>query len=82
MNDEELTALMLEVLKPRLDAAGLNAADLDHTTNLVELGIVDSLGFLELASEVENRSGRTLDLGDADPDEFTTVAGFVKSLKA
>ena len=81
MTDDEVRDLILEVLAPKLAAMGTRADMLDGDTSLVELGLVDSLGFLELALEVENRSGRTLDLADADPDEFTTVAGFLRALR-
>ena len=52
-------------------------AAVDDSCNLVESGLVDSLGFLELVAAVETKFGVKFDFSAADPAEFTTLGGFV-----
>ena len=44
-------------------------------TNLMESGLLDSIGFIELIVFVERRTGCNIDLTDVDPGDFTTVNG-------
>ena len=46
--------------------------------NLVETGLFDSLGFVELIATVEEEFGVEVDFGEMDPDTFTTLGGIVR----
>jgi acyl carrier protein len=52
-------------------------AAIEDSCNLVDAGLVDSIGFLELVSAVEAKFGVRFDFSAADPAEFTTLGGFV-----
>ena len=81
MDDAELRTLTFSLLAPKLEAAGISAVEVEESTSLVDLGILDSMGFLELISQLEIQSGRTIDFDDVDPEEFTTVAGILRLMK-
>lgn len=42
-------------------------------TNLMESGLLDSTGFVELILFVESQTRSPIDLNDVDPDEFAVV---------
>ena len=47
--------------------------------NLLESGLFDSLGFVELIAAVEGEFDIEIDFGEGDPEAFTTIAGLVKT---
>ena len=51
------------------------AEEITGDTNLLESGLLDSLGFVELILFIENQSGWQVDLTDVDPAEFSVVKG-------
>ena len=81
MEDSEVRALFLELLKPQLEAAGVNTDDLVDSSNLVELGVLDSFDFLKLSGDMQDKTGRTMDFTLVDVEDFTTVGGFLKTLR-
>ena len=46
--------------------------------NLVETGLFDSLGFVELIAAVEEEFGVEVDFGVVDPETFTTLGGIIQ----
>jgi acyl carrier protein len=54
---------------------GNGQVELTGHTNLMESGLLDSIGFVELIVFMESQTGSTIDLIDVDPSEFTTVNG-------
>jgi acyl carrier protein len=48
---------------------------LDPSTDLIASGILDSVGFLDLLSFLEELTGCEVDLSDIDPTDFTTAGG-------
>lgn len=69
----------LNDLAERLGAADLQLAD---DTRLLDTGVVDSVGFIELVIAAEDHFGITLDLARHDPAEFTTLGGLVRAVVA
>ena len=43
--------------------------------DLLEAGVLDSLGFVELIAFIEEATGLQLDLLDIEPEEFATIQG-------
>ena len=76
--DKQAYALIIELLSPALQRAQLTADDLDEAFNVIDAGLLDSIGFLELLAKLEHRRGVPLDLYDADPDRLTTLGGLVE----
>jgi acyl carrier protein len=54
---------------------GNGQVELTGHTNLMESGLLDSIGFVELIVFMESQTGSNIDLTDVDPSEFTTVKG-------
>lgn len=48
--------------------------------NLPESGLLDSYGFIQLLTDVEEAFGVEVDFGELDPQEFTTLGGLVRCL--
>ncbi len=81
MNEQEIREVIFDILNRRMASSEMTAETLNEQTSLIDLGIIDSFGFLELTSELEEKTGILMDFSDADPDEFTSVSGLLKLLK-
>lgn len=79
-DDRHPRTIILELLSPALSRASIPPHRVDDSLNVIDSGLVDSLGFLDLIAQIEQRSGVELDLFDADPDILTTVGGLVTTL--
>ena len=69
----------LNELSERLGVSGLQFND---DTRLLDTGVVDSVGFIELVLATEEQFGISMDLDRHDPAEFTTLGGFVRAIVA
>ena len=77
-NSAELKADALEWLREELDdAEGL----LRTETNLIEEGIIDSVGLIELVEFIEERSGLQIDLEEVAEDQLSSIDGLCEHLK-
>jgi acyl carrier protein len=47
-------------------------------TDLLSSGLLDSFGFVDLILYIESLDGCRVDLGDADPSEFTVIKGLCR----
>jgi acyl carrier protein len=54
-------------------APDIDASELDPDFDLLENGIIDSLGLLTVLAWAEDRFGVTIDVGDIGEDDFRTV---------
>ena len=75
---KEMRTLVMSSLKPKLDLLGFDLAEIDDETNLTGSGIIDSMGFVILIGEIENEFDYEIDLGEYEPEEFTTLGGLLK----
>jgi acyl carrier protein len=50
--------------------------------NLVDDGYLDSLDFINLIGAIEIEFSVEIDLGDYDPEVFTTLSGLVEAVEA
>lgn len=69
---EQVKALMLSIVRQQ-GAFILDGDHVEDDLNLFAAGLVDSLGFVELIGELEQRLGIEIDLGELDPAHFGTV---------
>lgn len=74
---EAIRALLLSAAAEGLALVGLAPADVPDDFDLREAGVVDSLGFLELVTTLEDRLGVELDFEQLDPELLTTVGPLV-----
>ena len=51
---------------------------LDPEASLIEEGVLDSVGFVNLVLELESLMGSSVGLGDIDPHEHTSINGLAR----
>jgi len=70
-----LVDLIIKWVRKNAQTNGNGQVGLTVDTNLMESGLLDSIGFVELIVFMEGQTGCNIDLTDVDPSEFTTVDG-------
>jgi acetyltransferase-like isoleucine patch superfamily enzyme/acyl carrier protein len=71
--DQAVRAAILGHVTGALEGHGFDPHEIDDDFNLLESGVVDSFGVLELITAMEERFGLSLDLEDVEPVNLTTV---------
>lgn len=71
--DEAVRAAILAHVAAALEGRGLDLLEIGDDFNLLESGVVDSFGVLELISAMEERFALSLDLEDVEPVNLTTL---------
>lgn len=66
---------IIELLQPGLARLDLSADALDGARSLLEQGVVDSFGFLQLVMTLEEKRGQSIDFSGSSPEVFTTLDG-------
>lgn len=74
----EISAFVIEHLTGVARDKGLAMPQVNEASNLLELGLLDSLGFIGLLLALETRFATSLDLAGGDPARFTTLQGLVE----
>lgn len=78
MDRSAIHGLIVEKLGKRPERMGLSAAEITSDLDLVRSGVLDSLGFVDLITELETAVGRQVELEKAfDRPGATTVGGVV-----
>lgn len=72
--------LIEERLALRLQRLGLERSDLTNDLDLVRSGLLDSLGFVDLIADLEQHTGRQVDLERALEEHGATRLGSVIKL--
>ena len=76
MAETSVRSAIAERLTQRLARLGLAPADLTDELDLVRSGVLDSLAFVDLIADLENVTGKQVDLERAlDRKNVTTVRG-------
>jgi acyl carrier protein len=78
----DITQVILSCLEPSIRMSGLSAAGFDEETDLRKVGLVDSLGFIRLLSELERRMGRAVDISAIDPERLTHLGTLARHIAA
>ena len=66
-------ALILECLAHSESPFRLEVAAVPDSFDLRAEGVIDSLGFVRLLTELEARLGFAIDLADLEPEQLTTI---------
>ena len=77
---ESVKSLIASLLEPRLLARGITMTNLPDDLDLRDEGIIDSLGFVRLITDLEARLGRRIDLIDLDPEYLTNVGALARHI--
>lgn len=70
---DTVRALILRECEEALAGFGMQAGEVPDDLDLREFGLIDSLGFLELVTALEDELGIALDLGDLPPEHLTVL---------
>lgn len=74
---EEIKQFILAELARAAADKGLAPPAVAEDADLLELGLLDSLGFIALLAAIEAHFGLTLDLASRDPSQYTSLGGLV-----
>ncbi|MBV8900552.1 MAG: acyl carrier protein [Verrucomicrobia bacterium] len=74
----EIVDLAVRWVKQNMQTSGNRHVELTGDTDLMESGLLDSVGFVELIVFIESQTGCNIDLTDVDPSEFTTMDGLCR----
>ena len=77
---ERVKSMIASILEARLLEQGIAPRELSDDLDLRLQGIIDSLGFIQLITELETRLGRSIELVDLSPDELTQVGALARYL--
>jgi acyl carrier protein len=69
----EVRGLILDACGPALADFGISAADAPGDLDLRGSGMIDSLGFVEVIVELEEKLDIEIDLEDLDPEQITVL---------
>jgi acyl carrier protein len=75
-------ARILEVCGPALAVCGVDVAAPPADLDLRACGAIDSLGFIELVTELEEVFGVELELEDIDPEQLTMLEPLAAAVAA
>lgn len=78
LSESELINLVMQWVRENKLKNGSANVVITPDTNLLERGVLDSLGFVELILFLESQSGRQVNLFDVDPAEFTQIKGLCR----
>ena len=82
LREEELVSQVVEWVESRNHNAGETNGRIESGTDLLAEGILDSVGFVELLTFIEEQTGRQMDLADLDPEEFAKIGGLCRHAMA
>jgi len=80
MTANELKKYLVEQIISKAAELDQRIDEVSDDFDLTGSGIFDSMDFMNLLVKIENKFAIEIDLSDADPVEFTKVAGFVAAI--
>lgn len=79
-NEEQMYEIILNVLEPRLEGAGFSRSTVKPETDLLESGILDSFGMLDILMQIEEEAGVSTDLAEMDFEKAVTAKGLAEEI--
>ena len=76
-NEDQLRQFILAHVASLAKEKGIALPSMSDEVNLLDMGVLDSLGFIELLLLLQERFGIELQLAELDPAEFSTLKGMV-----
>ena len=77
-SESEVVDLIVNWVRKNTQRNDNGQVEITEDTNLMESGLLDSIGFVGLIVFVERQMGCNVDLIDVDPGEFSTVKGLAR----
>ena len=73
MDEKIIQTQLLNLLKPKLELFNIPLDQVKVDDSLLELGILDSMSFLDFIVSLEEKFEMELDFSDMEPSEFFTI---------
>jgi acyl carrier protein len=77
----KIRSFLIEKIIVKADRHNIKVEEPGDEFSLTASGLFDSMDFLNLMLDIENAFGVTVDFSDAEPEEFTTLGGFLRCIK-
>jgi len=77
----DIRGFILAALGPKLEQVEMSPDAVGDDFNLFTSGLLDSMGFINLLGAVEKEFSVEVDFEELDPEEFSTIRGFIESIK-
>jgi acyl carrier protein len=77
LNPEAIENYVREHLAQVAQEKGIDLPEISGESNLLDLGVLDSLGFVQMLMSLEAEFDLELDLTEMDPEDFTSLQGLV-----
>lgn len=77
---EKIKDFLLSKVKSKVGNENLQSVS--HSQSLIEQGVFDSIDFITLLMELENKFGIEPDFDEVDPAKFTSINGLIALLPA
>jgi acyl carrier protein len=77
---DEIRNLILSCLENSSSVAGLSLREMSDDFDMLEEGIIDSIGFMRLIAELEERLGVRIDFDGLDPTQLTVVGSLSRHI--
>ena len=74
----DVKSFLGERFTTQLQARGVAPSELPDDLDLLEEGIIDSMGIIELVVALDDRFGISVDFEDLDPEQLTVVGPFCR----
>lgn len=70
---EAIQAFLVSLYQDRLSSLGISPDSVSRDLDLMETGVIDSLGVLEMISAIEDYFVVAIDLENLDAEQLTTI---------
>lgn len=81
MDKTKIKQYIIATLEKKANQLGIENEIFDDNYFIMGSGILDSLDFITLITDIENEFGVNVDFSDEDPEVFSTLSGFIKCIK-
>jgi len=80
LREEDVSGLIREWVAANHRKEKSGKIELAEDADLMDTGVLDSMGFIELLAYVESITRARIDLSDLDPKDFTSIEGLSRSV--
>lgn len=78
MNETEVRGFILELINEKLVIFNISRGEVNDSFDLVKSGLLDSMAFIDLIAELEEKFELEIDFEEAaEKDDFTDLGGLV-----
>jgi acyl carrier protein len=80
MDHNEIKKQIIQIIKERLVDTTSGSFTVDDEIDLIGSGILSSIGFIEVITELEKKFKIEFDFDNIDPSEYSSVSGIAATI--